>query len=473
MRSVLGMLRIEFRRNMALLCFPLMVGVAWWFADTTAISGFYTWIQASAGVRQTILLVGPMIGGTAAWMAGRDHRRKMGELLAVTPRSPVSQAFTTYAGTALWGVAVYAALGTGIFALTLRNATWGAPLPGYFLVTLFAVVAHSALGFAVGRYLPSRFTAPLVAIVLFAAQILPFTTMERKFNYELLSPAPTSLTYRDVFQEIPPVAVQQSLWILGIAGVALAAIALKDRRRSIPAWGTLAASAIVAIVGFVVTIGVDPDITDAFAAEDLPYEPVCKDGEITVCVHPAYRKLLPEVARTINEVAAPVAGLPGAPTRALQAGQGLAPSKEMNLENAVTFNVDGLTRDEKQWFGYSIASSLFSNDEEVYRTGATETKPPKPTKEDLEKCGSLEKVKVPGFTKDMLEPNYETREIVAAWMLDRTVGRPEGFSSNSFCPNANDLVGDFASLKPAVREAWLKENFAGLRAGKVTLKDLP
>lgn len=128
MRTALGLIRIEFRRSIALLCFPLMVGVAWWFADVTTMQGFYIWLRTSIGIRQTILLVGPMMGGIAAWMAGRDHRRNMGELLAVTPRSPISRVLTTWGGTALWGVVVYATLTVAMFALTFRSATWGAPL---------------------------------------------------------------------------------------------------------------------------------------------------------------------------------------------------------------------------------------------------------------------------------------------------------------------------------------------------------
>lgn len=110
------------------MCFPLMVGVAWWFADATLISGFYIWLQTSVGIRQTILLVGPMMGGVAAWMAGRNSRHKMGELLAVTPLSPISRVLTAWGGTALWGVAVYGILIAAMFGLTFRSATWGTPL---------------------------------------------------------------------------------------------------------------------------------------------------------------------------------------------------------------------------------------------------------------------------------------------------------------------------------------------------------
>ena len=41
------------------------------------------------------------------------------------------------------------------------------------------------------------------------------------------------------------------------------------------------------------------------------------------------------------------------------------------------------------------------------------------------------------------------------------------------CPNIGKLTERFAKLDPAKRKFWLEKNFAGLRAGKITLKDLP
>ncbi len=81
--------------------------------------------------------------------------------------------------------------------------------------------------------MPSRFTAPIVAIGLFGMQILPYQVENRKVNYELLSPVPDNLVYREVFHEGPQVAAPQSLWMLGLTGIALAAIALKGHWRNV------------------------------------------------------------------------------------------------------------------------------------------------------------------------------------------------------------------------------------------------
>ncbi len=243
MSAFLSTLRLEARRSLALPLFPLIFGLAVWFALTSRPFEVYVWLDTTSAVRETVLFFGPLIGGLCAWVAGRDSRRGMDEMLRVTPRSPVLRDLAVWGGTLLWGLAVYAGLTVLLFVPTWWNATWGGPLPGYLLVTILGVIANSAVGYAAGRCLPSRFTAPLVAIGLFAAQILPLGLSTRT-NYELLTPAPNSLVYREVFNSIPPVAGQQSLWLLGVIGISLAITALKalgagpPGSRSLRPWGS-------------------------------------------------------------------------------------------------------------------------------------------------------------------------------------------------------------------------------------------
>ena len=55
--------------------------------------------------------------------------------------------------------------------------------------------------------------------------------------------------------------------------------------------------------------------TPRLSRPPIPYTPVCSTNPLPVCVHPAYRAQLGETATLINRIAAPVVGLPGAPTR--------------------------------------------------------------------------------------------------------------------------------------------------------------
>ena len=476
MSAFLATLRLEARRSLALPLFPLILGLAVWFVIVTRPFEVFVWLDTTSAIRETVLFFGPLIGGISAWMAGRDSRRGMGEMLCVTPRSPVLRDLATWGGTALWGLAVYAALTGLLFVPTWWNATWGGPPPGYLLVTVLGVIANSAVGYAAGRCLPSRFTAPLVAIGLFAAQILPSTLSNplsnRKLNYELLAPAPDSLIYREVFNSIPPVAGQQSLWLLGVVGISLAAVVIKGLPGSRLAWAALAASVVVAVAGFAASVGVDQRVT-ASLSDTMPYEPVCESVGITVCVHPAHADLLPGFAAAMEEVSGPLVGVPGAPTRVLQIGSNITVPDSMDAKGATFVSISGPMYMEPEWIEPLLAESLVRDAERFY--GGPPLPRIEPTAEDKKRCGGLGEDYVSmgvGPDEWLLDPGLESQEVVLGWLLKRS-GNPPSELSQQQCANTDDLVQRFADLGPRRREAWLNENLADLRANKVALKDLP
>ncbi len=66
----------------------------------------------------------------------------------------------------------------------------------------------------------------------------------------------------------------------------------------------------------------------------------------------------------------------------------------------------------------------------------------------------------------------EAQGIVADWLSMRAGGDWKPFSSAQ-CASSREIIDRFAALDPAVREAWLRENLAELRAGRLTPEDLP
>ena len=462
------LLRIESRRSVALLCFPFLLGVAFWIAWQEMEARFpgaevYIWQDTSRSVQLTVIFVGPLVAGLSAWVADRNRRRGMGDLLSTTARPSALRDLTTWAGTALWGIAVYALLAVVVGIATLLHATWGAPLVGYLLVGLLAMVADSALGFAAGHWLPGRFTAPFVAVSLYVAHLMPLGATNFGLTYELLSPATFGyLPGTDVFYQVPQVAIRQSLWFAGLCGIALAAVALKGGGARKIARIALAASVAVTVVGLVTTLTVEETWEEYGYGEagDVPFKPVCQEGEITVCVHPAYEKLLTEAARTVNEVAEPLVGIPGVPTRALQVGGPKTIPDEAKTKNVALFSTfdpwGNLVKEE-------VAYGFVQNETAMYGppniAGEGEF-----TEEDLRRCGKVR------HRKDF-DLAYEAQAVVGRWLTERAGGRV--YENLGGCPNANELVDRFAALDPAEREAWLRQNFADLRAGEVTLKDLP
>jgi len=460
------MLRIETRRSVALLLSPLILLAAWWMAYNgmygtmyeASWTGVYIWEETSSTLKDSVLQIGPLVAGLSAWAAGRNRRRGMDDLLSTTARPSASRDLATWAGAALPAVAVYLLLAVLLGVPTALEATWGAPLPGYFLVGLVALLMDSALGLAAGYYLPGRFTAPLAAVALYIAHLLPMGMVDLGINYTFLSPAAYSnLTGADVFSEPARLAIQQLLLFGGLCGVALCAVALKGGGARKTARIALAASGAVSAAGFATALSTE-DLYVFPGSGDYPkavaYEPVCREGGITVCVHPAYEKLLPETARAVNEVAEPLVGIPAVPKYAVQSSP--APGAATG----------GFDPDEAVFFGYAgklamdeVADGIV--DSNLYDHPGHEDL--QPTQEDLRRCGK--------FPRKYLHPDVEAQTVVGGWLRMRAGGSRSVYTGE--CPNADKLVDRFAALGPTERRAWLEKNFAGLRAGKVTLKDLP
>lgn len=398
MSAARSLLRLELKRSVGLLLLPLLLLAAWYSASTDLPSGLYLWLDTSFAIRDSGILLGPLVGGVSAWMASRNRRCGMEEMLIITPRPSAVRDLAAWAGTALWGVAAYVLFATVLSILTWRNATWGGPLPGSLLVGLLALVAYSALGWAVGYWVPSRFTAPLSAIGLVIWELALVGPAGINLHLTLLSVASSLLSPDNwsVFREVPQVAAQQSLWFLGLGRVALAVIVLKNSLTSILAWIALLGAVAVAAVGLSASLaaGEQKALNDSFSAKAVPFKPVCEKGEITVCVHPAYKSLLPRTSEKINE-------------------------------------------------------------------GRL--------------CGAT--------ANENFDPALAAQDVVGRWLLRRAGDDPEnltqaGFSvsvSPSFaeCPNTGKLTKRFSTLDPTKRRDWLKKNFTDLRAGKLTLKDLP
>jgi hypothetical protein len=325
------MVRTEVRRSMGMWLFPFMVAVLVWMI---AGSGFWIegllWGGAAMLIRDTLILFGPLAGGLAAWTAGRERRRGTEELLSTTSRPAAARDLAAWTGIVAWCGLAYLSVAAGFLFYTCLNTTWGSPVLGPITVGLAALFAHSAIGYAAGNYWPSRFVAPLVAIALYWAQAVP-----QFLGYKMvpspgggwmylstsvihLSPVVGDSEYSAFYGVLPNVALPQSLWMLGLAGLALASVVL-HRRRDLLSWVALSVAVAVAVVGVTMLMQTPAQVTDAQRrAALIPHELVCVEGRITVCAHPAEQASLEEDAALINRVAAPLARIPGVPTRAEQ-----------------------------------------------------------------------------------------------------------------------------------------------------------
>lgn len=435
MTAIPRLLRIELRRNPGLWLFPVMIGLAWWMGSRTDPNlppELVFWPETAVDLKNSVVLVGPFVGGLAAWMAGRARRHGMGDLLEITPRPPAVRDLALFSGTALWGFAAYVLTAVVLAVVTYQRGAWGSPDVPVALVGLFGIGASGAAGYAAGCFIRSRYTAPLTAIALFGALQLPSLAEYSGVRY--LSPLDWSSPDVLLFWGQPN-SLLQSLWLIGLTGVALTAVAFLKGQRGVLTRGALVTAAAVSMAGAAPLI-ILTDTGDRSGGRSVPaYEPVCmEEGVLPVCVHPSYRSLLPEAGPLVERLAAPLAGIPGGPVRAAQVYGGDR----------------GLTADGTLGFNLFNAARLGVGDYFVQ-----------------EVAGTLAVGRGPWR-------NTESQAVLMDWLMMEA-----GFTDSPyFAVRGGDSAEQaalerFAALDPEVRRAWLTDNYAALRVGDLTLEDLP
>jgi hypothetical protein len=343
-RNGARLLGVELRRNALPWILPLIAALFWFDSyrpstGTEPLYGMRTFWNMGQG--HTIIDFGPFVAGVAAWMGSRDGRRGLADLISVTARPRWAGQLATWAATAIWAVVAYLVFVGVMFALYARQGVGGTPPWWSVAVGATAVTAFSAAGFAVGAYWPSRFAAPVAAFGGFLAMMLSSQTgFRHNTGWALILPTNSNsnfdgnaLTDSGIFYRwLPDLPVARIMFLAGIAIVALGVTGLPGRaggRRlrgaavvisvlGVALAGTgvgLASSARIAANGLVII----PALHDAANDAPIAYRPVCgRASGIPVCLNPVYGRLLPDVTAALGPAVAEVTGLPGAPVRGVQ-----------------------------------------------------------------------------------------------------------------------------------------------------------
>ncbi|MEX1157940.1 MAG: hypothetical protein WEC79_03295 [Thermomicrobiales bacterium] len=455
MTATMRLFTIEARRSVALWFFPLMALVACWYADSRMSPiGVSLWRHNSAQIGETLILLAPLMGGVAAWAAGRDRRRGVSDLLATTPLPAARRQLSGWGGTLVWGIAAYLVAGAFIVMVTLRANAWGTPSLAPVIIGLLTIVAASAIGYLVGSLIPSRLAPPLVPVALFLSIGLLNSGWFHDDSVTLLSP--WTLIDRQLFQNpeavfyepAPLHPLPMSLWLVGLTGLALAGVVLA-RRRGVAVWSGLACSAVVAATGAALLLNAYDDVFQFGVpwerAELVPYTPVCVERSIPVCAHPAFESLLDEQADRIDLLIEPLRWLPGAPARAEQ------------LPYASGMYADGTLTIDPISSGVEMAAL------------ALVQAPVEPG---------------PGWNLQMhVQPE---QAVIARWLARRVDAASfEQWDIMLHDPVSGGTIRDpiqneidaaaarFSALDSDTQRRWLEENYVNLREGLLSLEDLP
>ncbi len=337
------LLRVELRRNAMPWILPLIAALLWFDSyrpstGTAPLYGLRTFWNM--GQAHTVIDFGPFVAGVAAWMGSRDGRRGLADLVTATARPRWAAQLATWAATAIWAVAAYLVFVGVMFAVYAHQGVGGTPPWWWVAVGGTAVAAFSAAGFAVGAYWPSRFAAPVAAFGAFLAMFLSFQTgFSHTSGWALILPANSNGSFDGSAQTdsgifypwLPDLPIARIMFLAGIAVAALGLTGLPARAGG--RWLRRAAAIItiagVASAGTAVGLArtaqlsahgvVIPALHDSANDAPIAYTPACGGAAgIPVCLNPAYRRWLPDMTAALAPVLAEVAGLPGAPVRATQ-----------------------------------------------------------------------------------------------------------------------------------------------------------
>ncbi|MFD6323899.1 hypothetical protein ACFWOL_13775 [Streptomyces sp. NPDC058442] len=287
-------LRIELRRSVApwagavvftsALAFLYLVDASWW-RGTTAWTA--QWTSLAMWTRSLLFYLWPLAVGLGALQGLRDHRSKMPELLATTPRPAWHRAAVSAGTTAITLASAFMLLvlvgAVQVVAHTEYTHLGWLPIS---LVGALSLVAGAVLGMGAGRALPSALTPPALAMGAFVFTALMHMSLGRTETVtqegypstepnrvSLLSPAVEEV--RDVLVTFSaPVHVGQTIWLLGMATTGFALLVAMTRRARLVALTPVLAGAVLALL----VLPSDPRrmyVVDEAAAELVCDGPVC------------------------------------------------------------------------------------------------------------------------------------------------------------------------------------------------------
>ena len=486
LRAAARLLRLELRRNAMPWMLPLVFALFWFSVYRKAMAMPPLWHPRAASLQIGALLAfASPVAGTAAWMGSREARRRTTDLVAITAWPSWARQLATWAATTCWALAGYLACVAVLYGVTARQAAWGGPLWWPAAVAAASIPAVSAAGFAAGALVPSRFTPPAAAIAAFFVLALSTQPINGSQSYWNISPVvaypwdigpdPGVATF---YPNLPDLSIAQVMFLAGLTVTVLGAVALSDRRGGswlrrpaavITAAGLLAAGTAVALAGTgtlnahgMIAI---PAVHDAASDRPARYTPVCSRTEIPVCLNPAYASYLPAVALALTPVLHEIAGLPGAPVRISQA----AAIYQQGPGNSVSI---------------SMVGPSISGGRPVYHVllpdqlgGAALT-----TSEFIAQVRSDAGPNIlANFIALPRSGASQAQQAVLAGLLKAAAvatsapsarGAPQPVLSP--LPAAVQSAAQrFAALPPSARHAWLVRHIAALRAGRITLAQLP
>jgi hypothetical protein len=486
------LLRLELRNNAMLWLLPVAAALFWLTTYRKVMAMPPLWSLRAPAVQPGALLafVWP-VTGAAAWTGSREGRRHTTDLVTIAARPRWARLLAAWAATTCWAMVGYLGCVAVLYAVTAQQATWGGPLWWPAAVAAASLPALSALGFAAGTLIPSRFTPPLAAVAAFFVLALSTELIRGSESYWQISPLVTKpwdigpdAGLATFYPYLPDLPIAQVMFLAGLTAAVLGALALPGgpggtwlRRpaAAVTAAGLLAAGTAVALAG---TGRLDahgmiviPALHDAASDRAVGYTPVCSHTRIPVCLNPAYAGYLPATAAALAPVLTEVAGLPGAPARVSQA----AATYRQGAGNSVSIG---------------LAGPAISGRPPVFRLLLLDQLPG-PTVTTSALAAALRSSTGPAIVAGVIgggrSPSPAQRAVIAALLIaaglpvhgpppgSPPAGREPTMAPPVLAPGSPVYAAArrLTALPASARHAWLLRHLAALRAGRITLAQMP
>jgi hypothetical protein len=483
------LLRLELRHNAMAWMLPVAIGLFYVTSYRKLAAMPPLWNVRADGLQSGAILafITPAVGA-AAWMGAREARRRVSELTASTARPRWARLLTVWAATCCWALAGYLVCVAAAYGMTARQAHWGGPLWWPVAVAGVSLPALTAIGFAAGTLLPSRFTPPLAAVGAFFALALSTELIVGSQSYWQIAPLVTGpwddghdAGVATFYRYLPDLPIAQLMFLGGLTVAVLATLALGrnsggPRLRAgaavLTAAGLLAAGTAVDLAGTgrmnahgMIAI---PALHDAANDQPIRFTPVCSRTAIPVCLNPAYASYLPAVMTVFRPVLSQIAGLPGAPVLVSQA----AARYQQGAGNSIRISLDLPGPGGHQAVRYLLLPDQLAG----------------PAMTPGELASDLRWSAAPALLVTLIGDNAGSspaqQAVTTAMMVIAGLpvpGRPPATVIEVIGPLPEVAPGSpayaaarrFAACPAPVRRAWLAAHLTALRAGRVTLAQLP
>ncbi|WP_444948112.1 ABC transporter permease [Micromonospora ureilytica] len=273
------------------------------------------WSPLATTLRTALAFTWPLTLAAGAWLTDRDRRGRVGELFTSTARPARQRAASPALALSLTVTVAYLLTVAACLPLVAGSATYFNPAAIAVIATgLPLLLAAGLLGMGLGAVVPSRFTAPTLAmaglILSSATGLLSAYSVAGPIQQSvaLLSPV---LGQSGDFLIVPArLSLAQLIWALALATTGFLLLSATNVRAR-----TAAALPAVfgAVTALLLLVSAGPansmDAVDAGAREL-----VCADGTPRVCVRRVHAAILPDTVAPARDALHRLSRLPNPPT---------------------------------------------------------------------------------------------------------------------------------------------------------------